>query len=406
MCRLRHTIALVGIAIVSTVLATWPGAGRAAEPDTSAEAGGETVDGIILLHEGGVLAGRITIRADRYLVAIGRSEINVPAGQVALVARSLDDAYQQQRQLIKHPTVEAHLRLAEWCLRNSLGPQAAQELIDARGLDPRHPNVALLERRLAVLSLARSRDETLRDEPTPRNTSPHAELKRLTDAAASLPDGAIEQFTRKVQPVLVNSCTTAGCHRAGGEQSFQLDRAMLHGLSNRRSTMRNLAATLELVDRDVPQQSKLLVVPRRSHGGMDHPVFGPRHDQLFGQLADWVATVTQSAPPGDAAFASAQQAQGSVYQRSPNKLVEPVRRVPYAADGSDVSRDGSGVVAASHEVIAPVEQPAPRLRYGARLTPRGPKDPFDPEMFNRQDDARSDTAADAADRTATLPATR
>ena len=68
---------------------------------------------------------------------------------------------------------------------------------------------------------------------------------------------------------------------------------MLHGLSNRRITLRNLVATLELVDRDAPQQSELLSIPRRSHGGMDRPILGPRQESQLTQLFDWVGLVTE-----------------------------------------------------------------------------------------------------------------
>ena len=104
----------------------------------------------------------------------------------------------------------------------------------------------------------------------------------------------LELFTRKVQPVLVNNCTASKCHQPGGRQSFQLDRALLRGEANRRTTMQNLSATLALVDRAHPEVSPLLTVPRQTHGGMTGPVFGPRQEQAFKHLADWVALV---APP-------------------------------------------------------------------------------------------------------------
>jgi hypothetical protein len=388
MFRFVHTVALAGIALLVSVGPARPGTGLAAEPDTSSAAAGGTVDGVLLLHDGGVLAGRISRQADRYLVTLDHGEISVSADRVALVARSLSDAYDQQRGLMSHPTIETHLRLAEWCLRNNLGPQAARELIDARGLNPHHPTLALLQRRLAALQAPRCRQDGPPAGAIPLDTSPHDELDRLSRLADSLPDGALEQFTRKVQPVLVNTCTTAGCHQPGGDQSFQLDRAILHGMSTRRSTLRNLEATLALVDRDAPQQSELLTAAGRPHGGMDQPVLGPRQDQLLKHLADWVAVVTGSAPPGDAVAAAATQS--SVYHRPSGKLVEPIRRVPYVDQADSMPADGSGVVTASHEVVAPLDRPTPAVRYGARLAPRQPKDPFDPEIFNRQLDAGND----------------
>ena len=405
MCRLLHTLALLGTVLASNASAAGPDADATRQPDTCAVASASSADTVVVLHDGGVLVGHVSQRDGRYVVESGHGEISVSATQVMLVATSLENAYQQQRRVIERPTVEAHLRLAEWCLRNNLGPQAARELIDARGLDPRHPKLPLLERRLAALA-AQSARETARptvaaaDNPLPDDTVPHAELERLTQLAETLPDGALEQFTRKVQPLLVNSCTTSGCHQPGSEQSFQLDRAMLHGLSNRRSTLRNLEATLKLVDRDAPLQSELLVLPRGPHGGMNGPVFGPRQEQLTTHLSDWVAVVTQTdvpAVPDAATLASQDQpppiagpVQQSVYERRQPGLAEPIRRVPLEAPprqaAANVAPDRSantGVVPVRHEVESLLGPPRP-LQYGAHLSTWQPKDPFDAEIFNRE----------------------
>lgn len=389
MCRFVHIAALAGVVLLVPLGASRPSLGLAAEPDTSAEMAGITVDGVVVLRDGGVLAGRISRRADRYVVTLAHGEISLPASQVELVADSPRDAYEQQRRLVSHPTVETHLRLAEWCLRNNLGPQAARELVDARGLDPRHPKLALLERRLAVLGAAHPGGEAAAAETAPPDTSPRDELDRLAKLAGSLPDGTLEEFTRKVQPVLVNSCTTSGCHQPESKQSFQLNRAMLHGLSNRRSTLRNLEATLELVDRSAPQESALLTVPHRAHGGMDRPVFGPRQDQLYEHLAQWVAAVTESTTVDEPALAGGQPTRGSVYDRASGKLQEPIRRVTYESGPEDgetrrqgdkeTGRQGAAEATASRPV-----SPYLGISPTSVLVPWQPKDPFDPEIFNRQ----------------------
>ncbi len=205
-----------------------------------------------------------------------------------------------------------------------------------------------------------------------------------------LPAGAIAQFTRKVQPVLVNNCTTAGCHAPGGGEKFQLDRAMLRGLSNRHTTMSNLSATLALVDRENPQLSPLLTIPRRTHGGMKGPIFGPRQEPAFRHLAEWVALVTKmtskpspdaTPPEGVKLVAAEESADGA----APSKWASPVMReerqllhwetAPQAVSEEEVSAaDGS--------------KGKPRIRFGAQLGRWHPRDPFDPEIFNRKTAAR------------------
>ena len=322
-----------------------------------------------MLRDGGVLAGQISHSADRYVVVRGGAEFNVPAANVAMVCGTLDEAYQRQRSKPPNSTAESHLTLADWCLQNNLCPQAADELRAARTLDPKHAKLELLERRLAVVGRPVPEQKSLASAaaPNPQST-PARNSGRPSNSSDELPNGVVERFTRKVQPLLVNNCTLSGCHRPGGEQSFELDRAMLHGMANRRSTMNNLAAVLKLVDRERPQESPLLVIPRRDHGGMDHPIFGPRHSPQFQQLVDWVAMVTKSS-----VGAEVQQETETVQAAATPVAPQPIP-----------PRWREPVESASFEdSLMPPFQPS-NLRYGAQMKSWQPKDPFDPEIFNRQ----------------------
>ncbi len=354
----------------------------------AASAGDQSV---VVLRNGGILHGKVSTSGERYEVTRSKSVVEVQAAQVLLVADSMLDAYQQQRQQLPRDTSESHLALADWCLRYSLLEPAAQELADARRLDPRDPRMALLERRLAV-----AKESTAKTQATGSVVSePHEdskakdELRKLDAVAADLPSGVVEKFTRKVQPLLVNSCTTSGCHRPGGEQSFQLDRAVLYGLSNRRITFRNLEATLELVDRKAPQKSALLSIPRRSHGDMKRPIFGPRQEPQLAQLVDWVGMVTETVITAEPIVAEAKLA--------PVQATAPAKRhgrTPEFVDGQ--------VIPANVE-----EMEALLKRQPSRLTAEpkswAPKDEFDAEIFNRQRQNVADKQSSSSD---PPPATR
>ncbi len=323
---------------------------------------------VLLLEEGGVLTGRIARQGERYVVTRAGVQMEVAAPRVLVVCGSLEEAYQYRRRQLTRPTAEAHLTLAEWCLRFNLFGPARAELAAARALDARHPRIALLERRLEYAGREPA------GSPVAKSTKPAEAVavestKTSAPATAGVSPRALERFTRKVQPVLVNNCTTSGCHQPGGGQPFQLDRALLHGMANRRSTMSNLSAALALVDRERPQLSPLLTVPRRAHGGMDEPLFGTREEQAFAHLEQWVALVTQSdsarspdatQPDADAGLAAAEE-------------------VPAAAETAT-----TGVVQADFEAAAKLTPAAPQLRVGAQIKKWQPRDPFDPEIFNRQ----------------------
>jgi hypothetical protein len=318
------------------------------------------------LRNGGVLKGKVSTAGERYEVTRPNSVVEVPAAQVLLVADSMLEAYQRQRQQLPRDTPEVHLALADWCLRYSLLPSAAAELADARRLDPRDPRVALLERRLAVARDAKTPATGRTATESREETTAKDELRTLEAAVADLPSDVVEKFTRKMQPLLVNSCTTSGCHRSGGDQSFQLDRAVLHGLSNRRITLRNLVATLELVNRDAPQQSDLLAIPRRSHGGMKRPVFGPRQQSQLAQLVDWIGMVTESGTPAEPKSAAVDFAAASSPRERPPQFIDNL------------------VMPANVEEMEALLNKQPN-QFGAEIKPWTPKDEFDPEIFNRQE---------------------
>ncbi|MEX2315523.1 MAG: hypothetical protein WD669_00110 [Pirellulales bacterium] len=331
-------------------------------PTTPVDAAEPPFDGLLLLRSGGMIRGKISRSADRWIVTNANRQIEIPVKSAELACRSLEEAYELLRKRIVRPTAEAHMTLADWCLRFDLHPQASRELLDARGLDPRHPRLRLLEERLAVANRRRLPPAIVTTavathvEPPVAKTQAVADPGEVSALPAQLSENAIERFTRKIQPVLVNNCTTSGCHQPGGAQQFQLDRALLHGMANRRSTMNNLTATLALVDRERPQLSPLLTVPRSAHGGMEHAVFGPHQDQLVAQLIDWVALLTAAPPAEDASKLAASDAAASG-PVTPAIYEEPATLAPRSSVGP---------------------------RYGAQLQPVWqPKDAFDPEIFNR-----------------------
>jgi hypothetical protein len=353
------------------------------------------VGGVLVLQNGGVLQGRIGTEGDRYVVTGKGSQLEVEASQVAFRADSLADAYEHQRRAIVQPTAEDHLTLAEWCLRECLWTQAAHEINAARDLDARNPKILLLERRLNVMKVNGAPVTDHKPTSSPENSAAESTTKRseLEAVAADLPDGSVERFIRKVQPVLVNNCTTSGCHQASSHQQFQLDRAVLYGPVNRRMTLRNLAATLALVDREAPDRSRLLSITNEPHAGQAAPPFGIHQDELHGQLADWVDLVTETMRPKEAIDDPAAQeisesdnlaaGPGAQTARPPLSAYLAARQrgplMPIGAAISDPEVRPAGFDEEKTLRPAPI---APRI--GAQIAPWQPKDEFDPEIFNRQ----------------------
>ena len=365
--------------------------------------------GIVVLQDGGVLSGTITRAAYWYVVGHSGGEMQIPSSRVLVVCGTLHEAYDYRRQHTTQATPDSHLALAEWCLRNDLAEEAQCEIKTARDLGANNARLALLDRRLAATK------ERLNRQPaaTPSSEAQPSAAEQSAPSAITpeLPDGVLELFTRRVQPILVNNCTVSKCHQPGGPESFQLNRALLRGEANRRSTMQNLSATLALVDRTHPELSQLLTVPRQTHGGMTGPIFGPRQEQAFKHLADWVAMVVppkpvaETKPPAEAApnalapTTTAATAAASPAPLPPKSRLPTSRRYrPPTSDAKTTRRAGrldptgaaipkrdNAVEPASYEDAGmPTLRTPHRLKYGQIPLPWRPKDAFDPEIFNRQ----------------------
>jgi hypothetical protein len=328
--------------------------------------------------------------------------MQVAASRVQFVGHSLHEAYDYRRQRLASNTVETHLALAEWCLRYDLLAEAGDELTAARNLGPDHPNLTVLDRRLVA-----AKERPSKTVAAANQKSSAATVSRASTSSAvtpDLPNGVLEMFTRKVQPVLVNSCTVSKCHESGGPQSFQLNRAVLRGEANRHTTMQNLAAALALVDREHPETSALLTVPRQAHGGMSGPIFGARQEQAFKHLSDWVAMVapanTQEPPAENATEAavaatppaetravkaraaaiarSSARSRAAVVQNSPDSTLSPIGHADPIVDSAVEP------AAATDEPQLKTLRSPHRLKYGVNAAKWAPRDPFDPEIFNRQ----------------------
>jgi hypothetical protein len=357
---------------------------------------------ILLLQDGGVLTGQISHEDSWYVVGRAGGQLQVAESRVLFVGHTVRDAYDFRRTHLHNNTVEAHLELAEWCLRYSLTDEASSELAAAKTLGPEHPKLQLLERRLAA-----SKEHAIQlASPAAPKDPPAANAAQTSPLVVTpdLPNGALEMFTRKVQPVLVNNCTVSKCHEPGGPQSFQLNRAVLRGEANRRTTMQNLSAALAIIDREHPEKSELLTVPRQTHGGTNGPIFGARQEQAFKHLADWVAIVSLKPTtdpvqnPADSQLATSPPIEPhkpkprTIAAGRPTAVLSPTRaglqlgtsEMPDTPQPSEpIVEPAVEPTAATDEPVKTLRQPH-RLKYGGTAEKWQPRDPFDPEIFNRR----------------------
>ena len=324
-------------------------------------------EGVLILRNGQAVAGSLTRAGDHFFAALPEGEIRLRADDVEMACRDLDEAYVRKRAVMPVGDAQRHIELAGWCLRHGLIGPAASELADAIRSNPAHPMIPLLRRHLET---AMQPDEETAAPPPERLGPTRSDLDTLV---RRLPPGTVEVFTAEVQPLLMNNCTSSGCHGPNSDHAFRLLRVPRSRPGGRRITQQNLYSVLQWIDREAPEKSKLLRVPIEPHGGMDRPVFSQRELGQLQQLSEWVNRLR--APPDREEVPATVQ--------WPNHQPATPRPIPAPiAPGDAPSTPEQGPMPTSPAVEAFDE--SPRIQYGAPTPGFVPVDPFDPDIFNRQ----------------------
>ena len=248
--------------------------------------------GVMLLRNGSVLHGEILRSGDRYEVGLEDGDLRIRADDVQFVGASLEECYEHQRLGIEFDSVGDHLDLSEWCLRHGLISESGRELRNAIACDPTHPRCSLVERRLMLA--IEGPPEPVASEPARIDAPTSDELDQMV---RSMPTGTVETFTNTIQPILVNQCSTAGCHGPATSSSLRLMRVAADRTQSRRATQRNLHSVLTNIQHDQPDGSPLLMMPVRPHGGSQTAVFSSRQAMQYRQLVEWAYAVANKRVP-------------------------------------------------------------------------------------------------------------
>jgi len=383
------------IALLSAVALTIsPVSGADFPPD----GGRQFAPGVLVLRNGETLQGQISLVGDKYIVAVDGGELFVRASEVDACAGSYEALYQDRRARTAPDDVVAHLQLALWCKQHGLANRAAEELAAAKALDPRHPMLPLTERRLQTAP-----PEAGAVPPPQRPAVRPVETDDLEALVRGMPPGTVETFAQTVQPLLVNRCAAAGCHGPGAPEPMRLERIPPSRMAVRRLTQQNLRTVLRWIDRNDPAASPLLTAPLRAHGPGRSPVFTDPEVAQYRQLVAWVARVTQGSSPGGTTPTATSGGEPPM-ARNPG-LLPTAAALQLESLGGGTAAHAQGLTGQSEgqpdgpptppqAAVSPGPQngpdaddpltPRPVLRRGNPLPQLSPRDPFDPETFNRQ----------------------
>ena len=252
-------------------------------------------EGVLVMRTGTIVTGKIQRSGKIYAVQGPNGSWSVPEDLVKLRCSSITEAYEKLRESAKKVgDANAQITLARWCLANHLEKEAVQELKDALILEPdREDAKRLLRNAEESLKPAKpSASPISKDDSPPRTVRLAAASNEDAVTLGGLSRDQALQFSRRIQPLLLNNCTAAGCHGRDAKTSFRLYKTTPGRDSNRYVAERNLAEILECIDTKRPKSSPLLTVPRGKHNRRGKPVFsGPRGDEQFAELERWVVAV-------------------------------------------------------------------------------------------------------------------
>ncbi len=332
--------------------------------------------GVVVLRNGRVLTGSVISDGDQLVIKLAeKSIVRIPTSSVEYYGRDLRDAYHFKQQSIQRGNSSQVLDLAEWCLSQKLINEARHELGSALVIDPDNPRIPVIARRIQSIE----RNKTTSPRPSkPSTFNPTIDAKELDALVKELPPAVIEQFTSKIQPLLLNRCATSGCHGLRTASSFRLYRPVSGHLITRRFTQRNMFRALQRIETSDPARSPLLKVPKGPHGSAEHAIFKKDDQKQYAELAAWVELSARSIA-GDRSRHASRNAPLTI-----PTFNRPERPVSY-------QHELRGSAKPSPQQQTQKHQPLPGSSNSYNTVPEqqeprqvSKEDPFDPEVFNRR----------------------
>ena len=377
-------VGLTALAVLSLFAPTFGGGSQAEQAGGTAE----PCPGVLILRNGHVLSGQITRLDNRFNVSVDGGRISVDVADTELFCRNLNEAYAQKALLIGVADLHGHLELAQWCQRQGLLEHAAGELAKASAINPSHPMITVIERRIQMSAAPESVEVAA--TPVQQSTFP----EDLDRTARDMPTGAMEAFARSVGPLLVNRCGAARCHGSASENAFHLLRPPSSNRSGGRIIQRNLQSTLKLIDRENPARSPLLTAALEPHGPLQVSALAGRRTDHYQRLADWVHQVARgsnTAMPASHKELTNQPDEHAVSALYAGPVTES-SAYHSAQDTGDIRLQGLRL---ESDIPQPLGRPdtsigdpsiphRSQVQWGGLSPAFTPIDPFDPEIFNRR----------------------
>ncbi|WP_146451499.1 hypothetical protein [Bythopirellula polymerisocia] len=302
--------------------------------------------GLLVLNNGSILEGVVSEEEEHFRVMLPNGELLVRTTEVDFFCHNIKEAYYHRRERHGGTTADSHLEVVRWCLQHGLLDQAEAELEEASSLEPRHRLLEVFARQIEHFRAA----ETQTQSPTKimlAEPEPLQLVSNETDIPLTpeIPQWARVEFVRRIQPMLVHTCATGGCHVPGSKQRMLIDREALAGIGSPELIQQNLDSVVRMISTSDSDESLLITKGTSVHGlspRAQSKAFTPRQVAI---LRAWLTQLTDE------------------------QLGETSTTVDTA-----IKRDAASENSVAVQQVVNGADPS---RYMA-------KDPFDPKLFNRE----------------------
>lgn len=255
-------------------------------------------DGLLVLTNGSLIEGVIALEGDYYKIVLPKGKLRVRVDQVEFFCESKEEAYirRRSRKITTTTNADAHLEMARWCIQHELLSYANAEIEAARALDPEHRLLAGVARQLSQAEIHQARAQPT--DPVVRDEKVETVAAEVDPGArfGEIPVWARTEFIKRIQPMMVQSCATSGCHLPDGAQVMQINRTALDGVGSPDLIRSNLTSIVAMLDLEDPETSRLLVMGAAAHGteGKQSRALTPHQ---LGILRAWITQLALNEMP-------------------------------------------------------------------------------------------------------------
>ena len=342
----------------------------------------------VLLKNDNVLFGVAEQVGEFVVVRTGEAgEIQLSRSAVACWADSIRNLYRYRVDHRTNGDVTVHLRDARWCLRYDLFDLAAAELRLVRQIDPDNTQADSIEAQLRRQVAPPAQPSAATAAATVDSHSVGTQAEPVSDP---VDPATLRRFASHIQPMLINRC--GSCHQSttlSSENGWAITLPARGSRASAEMTHANLASTLEFLDLDVPEASRLLLKATEAHGGVAAPL-NSRNAKAIRSFEYWILTATTA------------MARKRDHRRVASRKPTPEKFGPREIAerrGADEELRIDDLPANAHTNVGPgeaeafvAERETMKLQVGSSgsQSDEGPRrlpevaNPFDPDLFNRR----------------------